>query len=264
MSPWLLAVLGLMAYKYWSKKRGGSIPSVSPQTIPVILNSICVIAGLIYLVSFNPSGRFFCVVSAIVSSIYIIYTNYGLPKVSRAAIKVPLQEYVAQCLTGAEFPFLFFAMMFTNDYAYQVGGGIIPFGIADYLGILLILRRSLWFIGSHGSRAWVSNPVWGRYGNLAWALLKSRETAVMSFVNIAEIFIGLWMTLLVITPARQILNTFVYWNLLRIKYMAPRSRGSHIAAWSWFDAKTKGVRSAVPLLDKPVQIGVKWFNQQTA
>jgi hypothetical protein len=259
MFPWLLAIAAVFAYRYFKSR--GSIPVIAPATVPVILNGVCLTAGFVYLVSFNPTARFFSVASSILSSFIIIYTNYGIPRISRQAIKQPLQEYMTRCMSGAEFPFLFFVLMFTNDYASQVGGGVVPFGVADYLTVLLMVRRSAWFLGSHGAKAWSSKPVWEKIGMPFWAALRSREASIMSGVNLVEILVGFWLVLLSLTPARQLMNTFVYWTFLRIKYMAPRSRASHLAAWRTIDIKTRWMRKSVPVVEKPVGYMVNWFNQ---
>ena len=84
---------------------------------------------------------------------------------------------------------------------------------------------------------------------------------MLEFCNLAEIAIGFWLILLIITPARQLMNIFVYWTYLRIKYMAPRSKPGHSAAWSRIDTMTTGLRASMPLLNKPVEFMVKWFHQ---
>ena len=265
MSPWLIVVAVFMAYRSYKSRKAPLTPSalsfLTPHMVPLLLNSVCAIAGLIYLVTFNSSARFYAAASAVISSLFIVGTNYGVPQVSRAAIRQPLQDYFARCMSGAEFPFLFFVLMFVNDYATQVYGSVIPFGLADYLVGVLMVRRSVWFLGSHGSKAWTGYAVWNRFGNRIWGLLKSREAKVLEFCNLAEIAIGFWLILLIITPARQLMNIFVYWTYLRIKYMAPRSKPGHSAAWSRIDTMTTGLRASMPLLNKPVEFMVKWFHQ---
>ena len=264
MATWLIGVVVYLAYRFYKSRTSGaptqSSSLFSPQTVAVALNTLCVLSGLAYLVTFNSTARFFCAISTIMSSVYVVVTNYGLPNVSRAAIRQPLQEWFARCMSGAEFPFLFFSLAFMSDNASQFGG-VIPFGIADYASILLIVRRSVWFLGTHGAKAWASNRLWSRFGARVWTALKIKEGRIMELVNLTEIMIGFWLIVLVITPARQLMNVFVYWNYLRIRYMAPRSRPGHVMAWQKLDAKTKSIRASIPILDKPVGFLIRWFNQ---
>lgn len=268
MSPWLIAIfLGYIAFRFYRSKyplttTATATPGImSPQSVAVLLNVVCVSAGLVYFVTFNSTSRFVCVLATILNSAYIIYTNYGLPQVSRQAIKQPLQEYFARSMSGAEFPFLYFTMMFTNDYASQVTGGVFPFGLADYVSIVLIVRRSIWFLGAQGTKAWAGNAVWRSFGSRMWSVLKSNETRVLEAVNMAEILLGFWVVLLVLTPARNILTCFVYWTYLRIKFMAPRSRAAHQAAWATIEKRTQKIQALVPFLEKPKAFLANWFNQ---
>ena len=229
---------------------------MKPENLAVIMNTTCLVAGLMYLFSFSSSARFLSVSSSLAASMYIVYTNYGIPQVSRQSIKVPMQEWFAKCMSGAEFPFLFFTLMFVNTT-----GPLFPFGLADYLSVVLIVRRATWFLGVHGSRAWATNPVWLRSGSTVWQLIKSQESKVLACCNLLEVSLGFWYLLLLLTPSRRLMTTFVYWTYLRIRYMGPRSRPGQIVAWSTLDRATTGLRTTFPLADKPVQWGVAWFNK---
>jgi hypothetical protein len=225
-----------------------------------MLNVVCACAGSVYFATFSSTARFVCVVSAIINAGYIIVTNYGLPKVSRNAIRQPLQEYFSRSMSGAEFPFLYFAMMFSSDSASQIGG-VFPFGLADLVSVVLMVRRSVWFLGTHGSKAWAGNRVWESTGSRVWRTIKSQESRVMELVNLAEVLLGFWVVLLLFTPVRNFLTCFVYWTYLRIKYMAPRSRAAHQAAWGVLDRQTEWIQRLVPFLERPRAFMVRWFNQ---
>jgi hypothetical protein len=248
------------------KRKSGSVPNTesptsgfNPKSLVVLLNGICVVAGSFYLVSANSSARFFSVVSAILASVLVILANYGLPKISRSAIRQPLQEYFARCMSGAELPFLFFSLMFTND-ATSKQLGLIPLGLGDYISVVLIVRRSLWFLGSHGSVAWKGIGVWDRYFQPLWLRLNARTNSIVELASFIEILLGFWFIALLLTPARQLMVCFVYWNFLRIRYLVPRSRASHLTAWSRLDSATLKLRQSVPLLDKPIAFVKNWFN----
>lgn len=266
MSPWLLVIAGLIAYKYFKSKTGpgSGVPDTSSiltaKTFVVVLNSTCVTSGIIYMVTLSHAARFAAMASSVSASVLVIITNYGVPKISRASIRQPLQEYLAKCMSGAEFSFLFFSLMFLNDTTSQMLG-VFPLGVCDYVSTLLVVRRSLWFLGSHGSTTWSESPVWIRFFGPLWARLNSQTSFVLEMASLTEVLLGFWLILLVLTPARQLLVCFVYWNFLRIRYLAPRSRASHIAAWSKVDAKTQPLRQTVTLLEKPVAFMQRWFNQ---
>lgn len=266
MSPWLLVIAGLVAYKYFKSRAGTNTgvtdasSALNPKTFVVVLNTTCVISGIIYMVTLNHATRFAAMASSICASVLVIITNYGLPKISRASIRQPLQEYLGKCMSGAEFSFLFFSLMFLNDTTSQVLG-VFPLGACDFVSLILVVRRSLWFLGSHGSTSWRENPVWLRFFGPLWARLNNHTPFILEFTSLTEVLMGFWLILLVLTPARQLLVCFVYWNFLRIRYLAPRSRASHVAAWSKVNAKTQPLRQSLPLLEKPVGFVQRWFNQ---
>ncbi len=267
MSPLIFIGLAFIAYRFYKARYAPAGPNaapskslVDPNVVAIVLNTVTTICGIIYLVTLNSGFRVFAVGAAAISSVFVVVMNYGLPQVSRQAIRVPLQEWFGRCLSGAEFPFLFFALMFIHDYASQVGWA---FGLADYVAVLILVRRSVWFLGTHASKSSaVSNSrPWQMLGNPLWTFLKLKEPKVLEISTLAEVLIGFWLVLLVLTPARQLLNTFVYWTFLRVKYMAPRSRPGHLAAWQKIDARTKHIRVRIPAIERLVQFAVQWFNQ---
>jgi hypothetical protein len=267
MYPILIAVALFAAYQFYKKRFGSTSAATTdkslfnPKTLIVVLNGGSVCAGLVYLLTINSVARFLCIVSAILASIFVIYANYGLPNVSRNAIRQPMREYFSKCMSGAEFPFLFFALMFTNDITTQQLG-LIPFGLADYLSALLVIRRSVWFLGSHGTAAWRGIAVWDRFFQPIWTRLSANSTSIIELSGLVEILLGFWMIVLVLTPARQLMTTFVYWNFLRIRFMAPRSRATHVAAWAKLDARTRNLQQSVPVLARPIAFMKNWFHPQ--
>ena len=258
MSPWLIAIFVFVAYKYIKSKRPQAFAGTStwfkPENYAVILNVGSVVCGVWYLTTFNSVGRFACVAASAAASLYIVFTNYGLPRLSRQSIRAPLQEWFSKCMSGMEFPFLFFTLMFVNEH-----GSLLPFGLANYVSVLLIVRRAVWFLGATWSKA--PSPLWLKLGHSLWLGIKSRESFILHACSVLEVLMGFWYVFLVVTPNRQLMTMFVYWTYLRIRYMAPRSRSAHLAAWTTIGAWVAPVRRAVPLLEKPIEWGVAWFNQ---
>jgi hypothetical protein len=274
MSPVILAIVAFLGYRYYKSRNarssGGPEPVSSsirkfisdPALVSVVLNGTLLVCGLMYIISFNLSFRFYAMIASLLNSAYIIVVNYLLFEDPRQPNK-SLKEKFASCMTGAEFPFLFLPLMFMNAYATDsMGGSVFPFGIGDYLVVLILVRRTVWFLGNHGSKSWVNIKLWTTVAAPIWTNLKSREASVLHLSVLAEIFIGFWLILLVLTPARQLINTFVYWNYLRMKLLAPRSRPGHSAGWASVDKATAGIRAQIPVVEKPIQLVKKWFNRE--
>ena len=273
MSPILFAIVAVLGYRYYKSRNASgdtstSTPAASirkfisdPAMVSVALNGAVTVCGMIYLLTLNGSYRFYCLISSLVNSGYIITVNYILVEDPRQPSK-PLKEKLALCMTGAEFPFLFLPLMFMSAFATEAfGGSVFPFAIGDYLVVLILVRRAVWFLGTHGSKSWVNTKPWIMVGAPVWGNLKPREAQILHFSVMAEIFIGFWLILLVLTPARQLINTFVYWNYLRMKYLAPRSRPGHTAAWESIDNLTAPMRAKFPFVEKPLILAKQWFNK---
>ena len=273
MSPIIVGIIAVLAYRYY-KSRTSAEDSASvgpsnsirqfisnPAMVSVALNGAVTVCGVIYLLSLNGSYRFYCLLVSLLNSAYIITVNYILVEDPRQPSKT-LKDKLATCMTGAELPFLFLALMFINANATDAfGGAVFPFAIGDYLVVLILVRRAVWFLGTHGSKSWANTKPWDLVGSPLWARLKPHEAYILHLSVLAEIFIGFWLILLVITPARQLINTFVYWNYLRMKYLAPRSRPGHAAAWDAIDRLTVPLRAKIPVVEKPIELAKQWFNK---
>ena len=273
MSPILLGIAAVLAYKYYKSRTGQTVGSSAdtisgikkfisdPALVSVVLNSAVMVCGIFYLVTLNAQSRFFCLLLSLSNSAYIIAINYLLVDDPKQPSK-SLKEKFASCMTGAEFPFLFLPLMFMSAYATEsFGGSVFPFAVGDYLVALILVRRAVWFVGNHGSKNWTSTKAWNTVGAPLWQRLKLNEASILHLSVLAEIFIGFWLILLLITPARQLINTFVYWNYLRMKYLAPRSKPGHSTAWLAIDRATMSIRSKVPFAEKPIEYVKNWFNK---
>jgi hypothetical protein len=274
MSPVILAVVAFLGYRYYKSKNAegtGEASSVSssirkflsdPALVSVVLNGTVLICGIVYVITFSSSFRVYTMIASLLNSAYIIAVNYLIFEDPRQPSK-SLKEKLASGMTGAEFPYLFLPLMFMNANATEsMGGQVFPFGIGDYLVVVILVRRAVWFLGNHGSKSWVNTKPWVTIAAPLWSRLKSHEASILHLSVLAEIFIGFWLIVLVVTPARQLINTFVYWNYLRMKMLSPRSRPGHSAGWASIDKATAGIRARVPFVEKPTLIAKKWFNKE--
>jgi hypothetical protein len=120
MSPTLIGIVALIAYKYYryrqSAKAGdqGSSPArwiSNPTLMSVMLNAFTIVSGFYHLMTWDPMARFWSIAASIANSIYILVMNYGTPKLSREAIMEPIREWVGKAMSGTEFSSLFFSFI---------------------------------------------------------------------------------------------------------------------------------------------------------
>ena len=210
-------------------KSRGMIPDVrfpkimEPQTFVLLLHIVCCVSSIISFLGGEMYGlpsKFTAYLSCLLSSIVAIGANYGVPKVSEYKL------WLSNVAQGADFPFLLISMIFANSL-----------GIADYLGLLIISRRSFWFIATHMSKAKSSSFIW-KTVEPTWNVAKSLEDKVLLISATCEIMIGIWLIIILLTPQRQFLSLFVFWNYLKLRFNAPRSSQYHQRAWSVIDDLT--------------------------
>ena len=183
---------------------------------------------------------FVAYLSCLISSIVTVLSNYGTPKISE------YKQWLSTVAQGADFPFFMISMIFISK----------SLGIADYLGMLIIGRRSLWFIATHASKTESKSAIWKSI-EPKWLVAKALEDKILLISATCEIMIGIWLVIMLLTPQRQLLSLFVYWNYLRLRFNAPRSQQYHQRAWSVIDDYTLPYTPS--FLSTAVNKGKAWF-----
>lgn len=104
-----------------------------------------------------------------------------------------------------------------------------------------------------------SNSLWRQYGlpfhNQLFANLAYAQQANAG----AEIVTGFLLLLLLLTPSRNILQTFLYWQILRVRYWSPDCMACHRQAWGTLAQMTQPVFDSAPFLKTPVGYIRQWF-----
>lgn len=260
---WLVAAAGLYLFRGKIAQYASKIfPSSTPQEtafmghLTMLLSSIGFV--LLSVVGFAGVGRSLYMMSmwsTIVTAILTIKANYGMPptpqKLGIAELKafVPtLQPWLQGAMTGPDFPFLFFGLIFVTAYPS------IP-------ALLILGRRSLWSVCTYCVKNTPERRLWKAFAPI-WEKLKAKEKEVLAYSAMAEILLAIWMTACIFLPSRQLMTTFLYWNYLRTRYQVPRSHPLHAQAWAQLGQHVQPALNAVPLLNKPLDMAKAWFQPQ--
>lgn len=192
-----------------------------------------------------------------ISSIFTLTGNYGPPPTPQGlSIKAPresfqkfsvqLQPWLQKATMSADFPWLFFSLIFLTAY--------------PTLWALAILgRRSLWSVCTVCARDHPESRLFKLFAS-TWQKLKAREAEVLDKSALAEVMLGLWLVVSIALPTRQILTCFLYWNYLRIRFQVPRSKPAHTKAWMLLEQKTGFLWKIGPLC-KLRDLAVGWFTK---
>lgn len=170
---------------------------------------------------------------------------------SMAAMKATMaraQPWLQEVISGVDFHFLFFALIFL-----AATPSVIVLGI---LG-----RRSLWSVATYCSKNTPENKLWVKFLP-TWTQLKAKEKQVLFCSSLAEVCLGLFLTVQIFTASRQIITCLLYWNYLRTRYQVPRSHPQHLEAWQFLGMKVQPILRMVPPLNIPLNYAKNWFQPQ--
>merc|ERR1711865_954601 len=107
-----------------------------------------------------------------------------------------LKPWLQQAMNGPDFHWLFFVLIFVTAYP-------------SIIVVAIIGRRSLWSVGTYASKNMQENRLWKMF-EPTWTKLKARETEVMQYSTLAEVLLGIWLTISMLLPTRQILACMLY------------------------------------------------------
>ena len=238
-----LILAAYYAFKRYQRRRYPGSQLLDVQSVAVTLHCVCLASSLLFLIGFESltNARFFSFLSTVLSTALTIYSIYGLPKGGA------YQLWISTVASGADFPFLMLSLIF-------IGGHL---GYVDSVAVLLLARRSLWFVLTQFSKHSHNDPKLLFISNL-WTTLKAAESTVLLIAATAEIMIGFWLSIMIITPNRNIIATIMYWNFLRLRYQSPRSHEIHARSWTAIAEKADPLLK-IELVSRIVEKAQKWF-----
>lgn len=184
--------------------------------------------------------------TCIMSSALTIGANNGPPP-----IKAGWQEckvYLAKISQAAEFQWFFFAIIFV--------------GANPFFGVLLILARRSFFIVFKAAQKQTAvlskHPQWETIRPL-FETMSAKESDILLKATVAEIALGFYLILMLLTPERQLVTTFIYWNFLRMRFQTPRTRKNQDEAWALVHQKTDPIVSKIPGSGKILDMAKNYF-----
>jgi len=269
---WYLAVAaGLWMFRgKIGQYLGPFLPQVQPTRAAFYLHGVLLIAGVLYVIPFEFVGLGFLKRPSYLASMWAttlgciltLKGNYGSPpfpdnisfsggiagiKQSLASFSMQLQPWLQKAMMSVDFHFLFFSLIFL--------------AATPSVWVLLILgRRSLWSVCTVCAKEHPENRLWLMFAP-TWAKLQAQNPKVLEYSALAEVLLGLWLTVAIFLPMRQILTCVLYWNYLRMRYQVPRSHEVHKKAWEQLEGRVAPLFKMVPLLNKPLDMAKGWFTK---
>lgn len=179
------------------------------------------------------------------ASLYSLYSLYGKPRAwNLQAVQVWFQSVIAT----KDFIYFIYCLTFVTSHLY-LKFALIP-----------ILCRALELVAKFLKRNFSRSSLYRKYleGPCVW--VESNTTTLGILSSQAEIGLGFLLIISLFSWQRNIIQTFMYWQLLKLMYHAPVTAGYHQSVWvkigrSLFPL----IHGYAPFLNTPISVIQKWW-----
>ncbi|CAM0881623.1 unnamed protein product [Alopecurus aequalis] len=181
----------------------------------------------------------------ICSSAYSLYCTYGKP---RAWNMPAIQPWLQSIIVAKDFVHLMFSlMMFTSNVHFKIA--LLPVLCWALDHVARFLRRN--FARSSFYRRYLEEPcLWVETNNTTVSLLCSNAEIALGFLMITSLF----------SSKRNIIQTFMYFHLLKLMYHAPVTSGYHQSVWARIGrAVNPHIHRYAPFLNTPISAAQRWW-----
>ncbi|TYJ25927.1 hypothetical protein E1A91_A07G082300v1 [Gossypium mustelinum] len=181
------------------------------------------------------------------SSVYSLYALYGRP---RAWTLQDVQVYFQSVIATKDFIYFIYCLTFVTSHLC-LKFALIPILCRSVERIAKFLRHN--FSRSTLYRKYLEDPcVW----------VESNTTTLSILSSHAEIGLGWLLLVSLFSWQRNIVQTFMYWQLLKLMYHSPVSAGYHQSVWAKIGRTINPlILRYVPFLNTPVSAIQKWWSR---
>ncbi|XP_050226926.1 uncharacterized protein LOC126676704 [Mercurialis annua] len=220
------------------------------QTIQFSVNAwvfVVAVLAIIPLVPRNLSSRAYRLsfMGTACSSLYSLYSLYGRP---RALNLQGLQAYFTTIIATKDFIYFIYCLTFVTSHLC-LKFALIPILCRALEQVARFLRRN--FGGSTIYRKYLEDPcVW----------VESNTTTLSILSSHAEIGLGFLLILSLFSWQRNIIQAFMYWQLLKLMYHAPVTAGYHQSVWAKIGRTVNPlIHRYCPFLNTPISAAQRWW-----
>jgi len=181
----------------------------------------------------------------ILSSGYSLYSTYGKP---RAWNMPAIQAWLQSILATKDFIHLMFSsMLFTSQLHLKIAALPVLCWALDH--VARFLRRN--FARSSFYRRYLEEPcLWVETNNTTLSLLSSNAEIALGFLLIISLF----------SWRRSIVQTFMYWQVLKLMYHAPVTSSYHQSTWAKIGRIVNPyIHRYAPFLQTPISAIQRWW-----
>ncbi|KAJ8568781.1 hypothetical protein K7X08_032412 [Anisodus acutangulus] len=151
------------------------------------------------------------------SSLYSLYSLYGKPRAwNMQAVQVWLQSVIVT----KDFIYFIYCLTFVTSHLY-LKFALIP-----------VLCRALEHVAKFLRRNFSRSSLYRKYLDEACVWVESNVTTLNILSSQAEIGLGFLLVVSLLSWQRNIIQTFMYWQILKLMYHAPATAGYHQSVWA--------------------------------
>ncbi|KAL2335305.1 hypothetical protein Fmac_016518 [Flemingia macrophylla] len=179
------------------------------------------------------------------SSLYSLYTQYGKP---RAWSLQALQVYFQSLIASKDFIYFIYCLIFVTSHLC-LKFALIPILCWSFEHVAKFLRRN--FSRSTLYRKYLEEPcVW----------VESNNTTLNILTSHAEIGLGFLLIISFFSWQRNIVQVFMYWQLLKLMYHVPVTAAYHQSVWAQIGRMVNPlIQRHAPFLKTPISAIQRWW-----
>ncbi|KAK4393407.1 hypothetical protein Sango_1811500 [Sesamum angolense] len=185
------------------------------------------------------------------SSLYSLYSLYGKP---RAWNLQALQVWFQSVLVTKDFIYSMFCLSFVTSHL-----------CLKYSNLLLLITDTcnmMWYLCKTPKVGKIERKQYPRrkYLEETCVWVESNTTTLSILSSQAEIGIGFLLIISLFSPQRNIIQAFMYWQLLKLMYHAPATAGYHQSAWARIGRTVNPlIHRYAPFMNTPISSIQRWW-----
>ncbi|KAL6521662.1 hypothetical protein OROGR_018231 [Orobanche gracilis] len=228
-----------------------------PQTIQFSVNTwVLVVASLAIfpLVPKSLSNRAYrlSLLGTAFSSLYALYYLYGQIVACRN------QEHGTCRLCKFGFSLCWLPKILLSPFTALISS--LRICALNVIALIPIMCRSLEHVAKFLKRKFNRTTLYRKYLEVACVWVESNATTLGTLSSQAEIGLGFFLIISLFSWQRNIIQAFMYWQLLKLMYQAPATASYHQSAWAKIGRSANPlIQRYTPFLNTPISAIQKWW-----
>lgn len=220
------------------------------QTIQFSVNAwvfIVAVLAIFPLVPQNLSSRAYRLsfLGTACSSFYSLYSVYGKP---RAWNLLALQIWFQTVLATKDFIYSIYCLSFITSH------------LCLKFALIPILCRALEHVAKFLRRNFSRSTLYRKYLEEVCVWVESNTTTLSIMSSQSEIGTGFLLMISLFSSQRNIIQAFMYWQLLKLMYHAPSTASYHQSVWAKIGRTANPlIQRYAPFLNTPISAVQKWW-----